>query len=56
MDLLQLLGQVQVYLVQRPGPTSFLVREEGSEVKRRVQIGSRITCSWWVSLKGEAYE
>ncbi len=46
MELLQRVGAVQLFLVQRPGPTSFVVREEGSEVKRKVQIGSRITCSW----------
>ncbi|KAG2502192.1 hypothetical protein HYH03_000679 [Edaphochlamys debaryana] len=45
VDLLQLVGTVQMFLVQRPGPTSFVVREEGSEVKRKVQIGSRISCS-----------
>lgn len=46
VDLLQQVGIVQLFLVQRPGPTSFVVREEGSEVKRKVQIGSRISCSW----------
>ncbi|KAG2432423.1 hypothetical protein HYH02_012994 [Chlamydomonas schloesseri] len=45
VELLQRVGAVQLFLVQRPGPTSFVVREEGSEVKRKVQIGSRITCS-----------
>ncbi|GFR42292.1 hypothetical protein Agub_g3190, partial [Astrephomene gubernaculifera] len=45
VDLLQLMGNVQLFLVQRPGPTSFVVREEGSDVKRKVQIGSRISCS-----------
>lgn len=45
-DLLQLLQDTQLFLVQRPGPTSFVVREEGSEVKRKVAIGSRLTCSW----------
>ncbi len=46
VELLQRVGTVQLFLVQRPGPTSFVVREEGSEVKRKVQIGSRITCTW----------
>ncbi|GLC40238.1 hypothetical protein PLESTB_001310400 [Pleodorina starrii] len=45
VDLLQQVGTVQLFLVQRPGPTSFIVREEGCEVKRKIQIGSRITCS-----------
>ncbi|GLI66528.1 hypothetical protein VaNZ11_010403 [Volvox africanus] len=45
VDLLQQVGTLQLFLVQRPGPTSFIVREEGSEVKRKVQIGSRIICS-----------
>ncbi len=45
-DLLAELQNTQLFLVQRHGPTSFVVREEGSEVKRKVTIGARITCSW----------
>ncbi|GIL56603.1 hypothetical protein Vafri_11940 [Volvox africanus] len=43
---LQQVSTLQLFLVQLPGPTtSFIVREEGSEMKRKVQIGSRIICS-----------
>ena len=39
------LAKMRMMLVQRPGPTSFVVQEEGSEVKAKVLIGSRVTCS-----------
>ena len=34
-DHLAALRELTMFVVQRLGPTSFLVREEGSEVKRR---------------------
>ncbi len=45
-DRLLQVANVQLYLVQRLGPTSFVVREENSDVKRKVVIGSRMACSW----------
>lgn len=44
-DRLLQVANVQLYLVQRLGPTSFVVREENSDVKRKVVIGSRMACS-----------
>ncbi len=39
------LGKRRFFLVQRPGPTGFVLQEEGSETKTKVLIGSRVTCS-----------
>lgn len=36
---------MQLFVVQRLGPTSFVVREDGSDVKRKVVVGSRMACS-----------
>lgn len=44
VDLLQ--GLPVMYLVHRTGPTSFVVREDGAEVKRKISIGARMCCSW----------
>ena len=34
-----------LYVVQEPGPTSFVLKAEGSERKHRVNIGSVHSCS-----------
>jgi len=35
-----------MYLVHRAGPTSFIIREDGHETKRKVTIGARPSCTW----------
>lgn len=52
LELLQQVPDTVMYLVHRTGPTSFLVREDGSDIKRKVTIGARPCCSWWVHLNG----
>ncbi|UPQ98695.1 hypothetical protein HOP50_03g20010 [Chloropicon primus] len=39
------LARKTIMLVQRPGPTCFVLQEAGSEVKTKVLVGSRVTCS-----------
>jgi hypothetical protein len=46
VERLQDLANTVLFLVHRTGPTCFVVREEGSEVKRRVSIGAHLSCSW----------
>lgn len=49
VDLLHSLSNSRLYLVQRTGPTSFLIREDGADVKRKVMVGSRMSCTWCVN-------
>ena len=37
--------QARIFVVQTPGPTSFVLREEGQRKKLRVSIGSVHTCT-----------
>lgn len=49
-ELIQRVPQTRLYLVQRSGPTSFILREEGSEKKHRVMLGATPSCTcWWVN-------
>ena len=48
------LSSRMIYLVQRPGPTSFVLQEEGSEQKTKVLVGGRVTCSCCRQNEGQA--
>lgn len=39
------ISQRTMFLLKRKGPTSFVVREDGEEAKRRVRIGAENACS-----------
>ena len=45
VQMIRSLGKRRMFLVQRPGPSCFVVQEEGKETKLKVLIGSRVTCS-----------
>ncbi|KAL6750982.1 hypothetical protein V8C86DRAFT_2793293 [Haematococcus lacustris] len=45
VEMLQAMPNTVLYLVARTGPTSFVVREDWSDVKRKVLIGARPSCS-----------
>lgn len=47
-----LVGLPVMYLVHRTGPTSFVVREDGDDIKKKVSIGARPSCSWWACTWG----
>ena len=48
------LARKRMFLVHRPGPTCFVVQEEGCEVSSKVLIGSRVTCSCKNGKSGDA--
>ena len=43
--LLQKLPATQLFLVQRQGPMSFVLCEDGAESQHKVLLGSKPTCS-----------
>lgn len=45
LQLLEQVPQNRMYLVQRKGPTSFVVKEDATDIERKVTIGSLQSCS-----------
>ncbi|KAK9823377.1 hypothetical protein WJX72_002332 [[Myrmecia] bisecta] len=44
-ELIEQAASVRLYLVQRPGPTSFILSDEGQQHKHKVNVGARPSCT-----------
>jgi hypothetical protein len=44
-EMVQSLSDTHLFVVHRSGPTSFLIKEEGSEVKLKVTVGLTPSCT-----------
>jgi hypothetical protein len=47
LELIQQLQETRLYLMHRPGPTSFMIHEDAGNTNKKVTIGCIPTCTWW---------